>query len=123
MFVKVDKPYLAISKKLLSEYISSSGGASSFTAINNIIKKLTDEGRFNRFTKVEIEDFKKEHQRIFDNLNYLKKDKEHIPVVLLSDRKYALTYDKKFAEALLNFPGYKDKVKVEKRPENLPYFE
>jgi hypothetical protein len=50
-------------------------------------------------------------------------DKEHVPVVLLSERKYALTFDINFTHDLLNFPGYKDKVRVEKQPENLPYDE
>jgi len=121
---KDKKPYLAISKKLHEEYLGGAMQAKSFTAINNLLLRLKSDGnRFNEIKSVQIQEFINERRKIFDNLNYLKKDKEHIPIVLLSDRKYALTYDKDFTDALINFPGYKDMVKVEKRPENLRYDE
>lgn len=102
---KDNKPYLAISKKLYAEYLGGSMGTKSHTAINNLLLRLKSDGnRFNNITKNQIDDFIAERKKIFDTLNYLNKDKEHIPVVLLSDRKYGITYDKKFTEALINFP-------------------
>jgi hypothetical protein len=49
----------------------------------------------------------------------LKSSQEHIPVVLLSDRKYVLTLDQKFTDDLLNFPGFR--VIVCDKPQDLPY--
>lgn len=46
-------------------------------------------------------------------------DRAYIPAVLLSDRKYALTYDENFTYDLENFPGFT--VIVKSRPEELPY--
>jgi hypothetical protein len=46
-------------------------------------------------------------------------DREHLPVVLLSQRKYALSLDDRFIADLENFPGFV--VLVKKRPEELPY--
>ena len=45
--------------------------------------------------------------------------RNHIPIVLLSERKYALTKDKNFTYDLENFPGFK--VLVSSHPENIPY--
>lgn len=46
-------------------------------------------------------------------------DRNHIPVVCLSERKYALTRDDKFTEDLKNFPGFK--VLVCSKPQDMPY--
>jgi len=48
-----------------------------------------------------------------------KKGREHIPVVLLSDRKYALTLDEKITTDLVNFPEFV--VIVGKKPRDVPY--
>jgi hypothetical protein len=48
-----------------------------------------------------------------------KEDQEHIPVILLSDRKYVLTLDQKFTDDLRNFPNFI--VLVCAKPQDLPY--
>lgn len=113
--------HLVVSKKLLVEYYRSSMGASSSTAIPIIINKLQQQGRLVVISNKEIKEFKQDHyskitEKKFRSNN---EDRELIPVVLLSVRKYALSYDDNFTHDLENFPGFK--VLVKKRPEEIPY--
>jgi hypothetical protein len=113
--------YLVVSQKLLAEYIRTIGHAASGTAIPAIINQFTREGRLHKISNDQIKDFKKQYftkkqeKRFTSN----QEDREHIPVVLLSDRKYALTLDEKFTEDLLNFPSFI--VMVGKKPTDIPY--
>lgn len=118
-----DRAYLVASQKLLSEYSRSCRGVGSNTSIPSIVDKLTREGRLVKIKKKQIDDFKGAHftKSIKKNLRSNSEDWDHIPVVLLSERKYALTYDANFTYDLEHFPGYKYKVLVRKRPEEIPY--
>jgi len=115
--------HLAVSQKLLMEYKRSSQNASSATNIGVIFDLLLREGRLVRVSKEQINSFKDEYftkaiqKRLLSNTE----DQEHIPVVLLSYRKYALSIDDNFLKDLVNFP--KHKVTAAKRPENIPYAE
>lgn len=115
--------HLIVSQKLLVEYYRSSRGAISDTSIPIIIGILQSQGRLIIKTNQEIKDFKtmfysKTIERKFrSNIE----DREYIPLVLLSDRKYGLSFDNNFIYDLNNFPGFS--VMVKKRPENLPYSE
>ena len=113
--------HLVVSQKLLVEYCRSAYGSSSDTAIPAIIDKLTREDRLVKITKQEIADFKAAYFKpvVVRKLKSNNEDRDLIPVVLLSDRKFALTYDQNFTDDLEDFPGHT--VRVEKRPENLPY--
>ena len=113
--------FLAVSNKLLIEYYSSSGYSQSNTSIVVLISQLKKENRLNKITNEEIKNFKRLHykKKIVKNLTCNQKDREHIPVVLLSDRKYALSLDNKFINDLSKFPGFT--VKVAKKPSLLPY--
>ena len=113
--------HLVVSKKLLGEYNRSAQGATSDTAIPVIISKLQIEGRLTIVTNQQIKDFKAANysKTTERKLRSNKEDREHIPLVLLSDRKYGLSNDDNFIYDLLNFPGFT--VLIEKRPENLPY--
>jgi hypothetical protein len=95
--------------------------AVSDTAIPTIIDKLVREGRLITVSNQQIKDFKSTHysRRVVRNLRSNKEDREHIPLVLLSDRKFALSYDDNFIYDLEHFAGFI--VRVEKRPEDLPY--
>jgi len=108
--------HLVVSKKLLIEYTKT---ATRF--YNDIIAELQKEGRLITISNQEIKDFQQEHftKTVEKKLQCNQEDKEHIPVVLLSDRKYALTNDNKFKSDLENFSGFT--VRVEKRPELLEY--
>jgi len=113
--------HLVVSQKLLVEYLRTSMGATSDTAIPIIIEKMQREGRLILISNQQIKDFKSAHysSRVERNLRSNNEDREHIPLVLLSDRKFALSYDDNFIYDLENFAGFT--VRVEKRPEDLPY--
>ncbi len=113
--------HLVVSQKLLVEYLRTSMSATSDTAIPIIIEKMQREGRLILISNQQIKDFKSNHysRRVERNLRSNNEDREHIPLVLLSDRKFALSYDDNFIYDLENFAGFT--VRVEKRPEDLPY--
>lgn len=83
--------------------------------------KLTREGRLVNVSNEEIKKFKNKYftKAVEKKLRSNNEDRNHIPVVLLSERKYALTKDKNFTYDLENFPGFK--VLVSSHPENIPY--
>ncbi len=116
-----DRAYLVVSQKLLAEYLRSCRDASGATSIPMIINKLTKEDRLVRITNQEIKDFKSQHftKAVEKKLRSNNEDRDHIPTVLLSDRKYALTYDENFTYDLEHFHGFA--VIVKSRPEELPY--
>lgn len=116
-----DRAYLVVSNKLLAEYGRSCSLARGATAITIIVDKLTKDGRLIKINNNQIKDFKAKYftKTIQKKLQSNTEDREHIPVVLLSNRKYALIRDKKFASDLKNFPGFI--VLVSDRPENIPY--
>ncbi len=113
--------YLVVSNKLIGEYMRSTRGAYSATNISVIVDKLTREGRLIKISNQDIKDFKQRYfkSRIIRNLTCNQEDRDHIPVVLLSDRRYALSLDNAFINDLINFPGFT--VRAAKRPPDLPY--
>ncbi len=116
-----DRAYLVVSQKLLAEYSRSCRDAAGITSIPMIVNKLTQEGRLVKISNLQIKNFKNQYftKTVEKKLQSNSEDREHIPTVLLSDRKYALTYDDNFKYDLEHFPGFT--VIVEKRPEDLPY--
>ena len=115
-----DIAYLVVSQKLLVEYLSSARNASKDTSIPIIIDQLTREGRLNKFSNKDIENFKNKYfkKKIKFRSNY--KDQNHLPIILMSERKMALTLDVNFKFDLENFPRFS--VQVEKRPQDLNYY-
>jgi hypothetical protein len=113
--------YLVISPFLIKEYVESNRNANSTTNIVRIIDDLTKQDRLIRYSKKEIEVCQKEifTKKILKKLQSNSKDRNHIPAVLLSDRKIALTEDNNFIKDLNLFEG----IIVDKRPENIPYSE
>ena len=116
-----DNAHLVISQKLIAEYYRTMGHAASGNNIAVIINLLTQQGRLNRITNEQIKGFKQKYftNKIKRRLTSNEEDREHIPVVLLSDRKYALTLDEKFTDDLLNFPSFT--ATVGKKPSDIPY--
>ena len=112
---------LVVSIKLLEEYYSSAMYAKSNTSIPIIIDQLTREGRLRKFTNLTIKDFirTKYTKKISKNLRCNRKDRNHIPIVLLSQRQFAISIDDNFIYDLINFPGYH--VTAVKRPELINY--
>ena len=97
--------YLMVSKKILNEY-NKSCNIRIFIAI---IDKLISNNRLVRISNDEIKTFKKQHftKRITKRLQSNHQDRDHIPLVLLSERKIAITEDDKFTSDLMNIPGFK----------------
>ncbi|KAA6344231.1 hypothetical protein EZS27_008124 [termite gut metagenome] len=118
---KDEYAHLVVSNKLLKEYYRSSMSAQSDTTISVIIDKLTREGRLIIIRNDRIKEFKDKHytKAVERKLHCNNEDREHLPLVFLSDRKYALSYDGNFIYDLEYFPGFR--VLVKKRPEELPY--
>ncbi len=115
--------FLVISHKLLVEYISSSQHSAAATNIAVLVDKLTRENRLNRFEKVDILAFQRVHftKSFLNKFAKIKKDLDHIPIILLSDRQIALTNDVGLTTALLHIAGFTPKIAD--RPEYLPYAE
>ncbi|MCX6581161.1 MAG: hypothetical protein NT166_13360 [Candidatus Aminicenantes bacterium] len=115
--------YLVVSKKLLAEYSRSTSSSKSDTSIFIIIDRLTREGRLIKINNADIKGFQHRYfsKKVRRELRSNREDHDHIPVVLLSDRKYALSLDEDFIYDLVHFPGFHPRV--ERRPEKLPYEE
>jgi len=116
-----DNAILVVSQKLLNEYFASCKGAYGKTSIPIILDQLTREGRICKISNSEIKEFKAKYftKKVENHLMSNQEDRNHIPVALLSERKYVLTRDDKFTYDLLHFPGFK--VLVCERPQDLPY--
>ena len=113
-----EEGYLVVSNKILSEYVSSTGGSQSATNIVAIIDRLTRDGRLIKFSRRQCDQFGFSH-RITKALRSNRKDHAHIKVVLLSCRKLALSLDVNFRHDVNNFPGYQAVARA--RPEELNY--
>ncbi|MCC7026551.1 MAG: hypothetical protein IT265_06325 [Saprospiraceae bacterium] len=113
--------HLVVSKKLLVEYSRSALNAKSDTSIPSIVDKLLREDRLIIVSNQQIKDFQTVHysKAVLRKLRSNIEDREHLPLVLLSDRKFVLSYDDNFTYDLLNFAGFT--VLVKKRPEEIPY--
>lgn len=116
-----DRAYLVVSQKLMVEYIRSCRDASGKTSIPMIINQLTRDGRLERISNQQIKEFKNLYftKSVEKKLRSNNEDRDHIPAVLLSERKYALTYDDNLTYDLEQFSGFT--VIVSKRPEDIPY--
>ena len=112
---------LMMSDKLLREYGASCQGAYDATSIPTIIGKLTRERRLTKITNADIKGFQNIYftKIVERNLRSNQEDRNHIPVLLLSERKFALTNDRNFTFDLEHFPGFR--ILVSSSPENLPY--
>lgn len=113
--------HLVVSKKLLIEYSRSALNAKSDTSIPAIVDKLLREGRLIIVSNQQIRDFQNIYysKAVLRKLRSNNEDREHLPLVLLSNRKFALSYDEDFIYDLVNFSGFT--VLAKKRPEEIPY--
>jgi hypothetical protein len=113
--------HLVVSNKLLNEYSRSNQNIKDGQNIIAIIGLLQKKGRLIFVKNQAIKDFQQQHftKKTESKLSCNQEDREHIPVVLLSHRKYALSIDDAFVNDLLNFPKFQ--ALACKRPEELPY--
>ena len=113
--------YLVVSPYLIREYNESNRNARSETNILNLLIEFTKQGRLVNFTKKQIEDFQQKYysKKVLKNLLSNAKDRNHLPAVLLSDRKMALSEDNNFLSDLKEFSDFE--TITAKRPEHLNY--
>jgi hypothetical protein len=113
--------HLVVSNKLLNEYNRSNQNIKDGQNIIAIIGLLQKKGRLIFVKNQAIKDFQQEHftKKTLKQLSCNQEDREHIPVVLLSDRKYALSIDDAFVNDILKFPKFQ--ALACKRPEEMPY--
>ncbi len=116
---KEDNAVLVLSQKLLAEYGRSIQPTTyGNTHIHLIFAKMKQEGRTNEINNAQIKQFKKENftPKLLKKLTSNKEDREHIPTVILSYRKLALTIDDNFKKDLASFGAT-----VLKKPEKEHY--
>ncbi len=119
--IEENNAHLVVSPYLLREYHESNRNANSRTNIIKIVEELTKQERLILFTKKQIEGFQQKHysNKILKRLLSNAKDRNHIPAVLLSDRKMALSEDNNFLSDLKEFSDFE--TITAKRPEHLNY--
>jgi hypothetical protein len=113
--------YLVVSNKILSEYLRSCNGCFKENSIPMIIAKFTREGRLIKIANHDISEFKNQHYRkkIKNQLRSNYQDQDHLPIVLISNRKMALSNDTNLIYDIIHFPGYSSYAS--NRPELLNY--
>ena len=113
--------YLVVSPYLLREYHESNRNANSRTNIIKIIEELTKQERLVLFSKKNIEGFQQKYfsNKVLKKLLSNAQDRNHIPVVLMSDRKMALSEDNNFIHDLGQIKEFTSITA--KRPEVLLY--
>lgn len=113
--------HLVLSKKILNEYCETCSASGSNSSIWVIVDRVTRQGRRVNISNEQIKDFKKRYfkGRALRNLRCSTRDRDHLPAVLLSDRKFALSRDREFVYDINNFPGFT--ARAARRPQNLPY--
>lgn len=114
--------YLVVSVKLLEEYDGTVGLCKYAQNICVIVNTLLSQDRLIKKENKEIREFRNKYytKHICNRLRCSKNDRDyHIPTVLLSNRRYALSIDDDFVNDLSSFPGFT--VTVAKRPQHINY--
>ena len=100
---------LVVSNKLITEYGRACQHSKSNTNIFAIIDIQTRDGRLNKKSNIELNAFKvKKH--VLNSFRSNKKDHNHIKLVMISFRKYAISIDKDLRYDINNFPGINAKA-------------
>lgn len=99
---------LTVSSYLIKDY---NGFRSHYIAA--LLSHLINSGRFNKIPTKTIKSFKDHHYR------YRCNDRFHVRLVMLSDRRLALSNDDNFIYDVNNFPGMRSTAA--RRPSQLPY--
>ena len=119
--LKENDAHLVVSRHLITEYHESNRNPKSRTNIIWILDRMTKRNRINPISNSQIDTFQKQHftKKILKRLLSNSKDRNHIPAVLLSDRKMTLSEDNNFLNDLYQFSGFNPITA--RRPENLNY--
>ena len=113
-----DEGCLVVCQSLIKEYHDAVQGSQVPTTLVALVNKLQRGGRLRRFSKKELQAFSlREHVR--RRLRSNRADHDLIKVVMLSDRKLALSKDRKLAQDINDFPGFD--ARCEDAPSKMPY--
>lgn len=100
-----DHGTLAVTQRLLVEYYSSTGSATSATNICALIEHLKLEKRFVRFSKTQLEEVDiPQHYENRMRCNF--HDRSLVRAVALTVRRIAISDDDNFRYDVNNLPGY-----------------
>lgn len=100
-----DEGCLVVCQSLIGEYVTAIRGSSAPRTLVAITDRLQRDGRLRQVSKEELHAFlirKPVRRRLRSN----RADHDFIKVVLLSDRKLALSEDRKLAHDINDFPGF-----------------
>ena len=107
--------YLVVSQKLLVEYGRTNQNLSV------LVNKLLAEGRLIKFESKDMNAIRFD-KKTLKSLKSNVEDRNHLKVILLSDRKIAIIIDKKFRDDVNGFPKYNGiKPQAVARPEEIKY--
>ena len=113
-----DEGCLVVCQSLIKEYHAAVQGSPVPTTLVALVNRLHRAGRLRRFTKKELQEFplpKHVRRRLRSN----RADHDLIKVVMRSDRKLALSKDRKLAQDINDFPGFD--ARCEDAPSKIPY--
>ena len=110
--------HLVVCQSLLREYHDAVRGSSVPTTLVALVEHLQRLGRLKHFGKGAIEAFRIK-KRISRGLRSQQKDRDHMKIVLLSDRKLGISGDIDFCHDVNNYPGYS--ANVRRHPSEVPY--
>lgn len=101
----LDKGCLVVCQSLIREYFAATRGSSVPTALVAVVDRLQRDGRLKQFSKQELQAFRLQ-KRVRQRLRSNRADHDFIKVVLLSNRKLALSEDRNLAHDINEFPGF-----------------
>jgi hypothetical protein len=116
-----DNAYLVVSAKIVSEYLRSNMHCDKGKSIAAIYNRLMADDRLNPISNNQIREFKR--GRDFRRFNFTcnNEDRQHLPVIFLSNRKMALSRDGDFYNDISNFRYEGIAAIVRRRPQDLHY--
>lgn len=110
--------YLVVCPSLINEYHKAEQATTAPTALLMLVGHLQRHGRLKRFGKKALGAFRiKKH--ITRRLRSNPKDRDHLKIVLLSDRKLGISGDVNFCHDVNNYPGHLAIVRP--HPSQVPY--
>lgn len=109
---------LVVCASLIREYEGAVRGSTSPTTLVALVNHLQRDGRLKRFDRRALNAFRI-RKHVEKRLRSGMKDRDHLKIVLLSDRKLGVSGDGNFRRDVNNFPGYS--AVVRRHPSEVPY--
>ena len=109
---------LVVCQSLIREYHDAVRGSTAPTTLVALLEHLQRHGRLKRFGKSALNAFRIT-KHIENRLQSEMKDRDHVKIVLLSDRKLGISGDVDFRRDVNNYPGYS--AVVRQHPSEVQY--